>query len=136
MSKLDHKIYVESLQRDMEAMSTVIPSGSYFISGVKNSDIDFFVEAHSQIRMYLEKNGFVTGFEEADASFENDAKFISYKKGVINVICVRGSHDLHKIKLATDLCKALKLKTKEQRLFVFNTLRLGKVSNKRSTELE
>ncbi len=134
MSKLP--IDLLKLQSDMAQYSTVIPSGSYFISNTKNKDIDFFVMSCEKIHAYLKKNGFKTGFEGADASFEDDAKFISYRKGVVNVICVKTQYDLKQIRLATELCSVLKLKTKQEQLFVFNTLRLGVVSDKKSTELE
>ena len=132
---------VNNLQKALEELGTTIPSGSYFISGQKNTDIDFFVYGSKKTHSWLRKNGFdcqlhAVSEEDMDASMQNVEGFVSYRKDKFNVICLNSVEKLRKIRLATDLCTALKLKNKGDVLLVFNTIQLGIVSNKKTVDLE
>ena len=119
----------------LKALGTVVPSGSYFICGTTDTDVDFFVDNTNRMQKFLVEQGFETNLGGDIDSCGGIPDFLSLRKGNINVILVPKG-ELKKIKLATELCTELKLTVKEDRLRVFNAIRYGKVSALKSTELE
>lgn len=134
-------IVVKNLQTALEELTTVVPSGSYFIFGNNNTDIDFFVLGSRKVHDWLKANGFRCALhavpaDELENSMNNVDGFVSYRKDKFNVICVNTISRLKQMKLATELCAALKIKSKPDTLRVFNAIQLGIVSDRTTLELE
>lgn len=132
---------IEQLQKDLEKLGTTVPTGSYFISGNTSNDIDFFVYGSKKAHDWLKANGFTCSLhavseEDMEDSMEGADGFVSYRRGKFNVICHRSVEKLRSLRLATELCTALKLKDKADVLRVFNAIQLGVVSDKRTVDLE
>lgn len=102
----------------------VIPSGSYFICGEKNTDIDFFTLHNPDTVKYIEAAGYTTNMSE---KYLEEQGFISYRRGKFNVILVNSEDHLYAIELATYLCTQLCVTDKEKRILVFNVLKAREI---------
>lgn len=98
----------------------MILSGSYFICGKVTTDVDVFMLRTTYNRKRLEDLGYELCIED----YEN-APFLSYRKGVFNVILIDSEDELKNIDKATKICKELSLTNKEDRIKVFDILRYG-----------
>ncbi len=136
-----HAQDITELQIALEKITTVIPSGSYFISGNTKNDIDFFVFGTEEVHDWLRAEGFECSLhavseDQMKESMKGVDGFVSYRAGKFNVICINKMEKLKKIKLATELAIALKLKDKTDVLRVFNAIQLGVVSDSLTITLE
>lgn len=119
--------------KELSECGRVVPSGSYFICGKEDTDIDFFVDDTMAFRRFLSGNEFTSVYGGKEYIF---TKFFSYRKDNINVILVHPlvGDELDDIELATELCKSLNLINKEDRLRVFNSILIGYCSPKKTNE--
>lgn len=119
------------LIKELTEIQDVVPSGSYYICGITNTDRDYFTKDTPEARQYLLSKGFKY---DTGRSYEcNATDYTSFRNGKVNVVLV---YDLDKCELATQLAKALRLEHKSDRLRVFNTVRYGVCSNLPSYELD
>lgn len=102
----------------------VIPSGSYFMLGKTDTDVDFFTLHTPNAVKLLVSSGYSTNMDE---KYSEDADFISYRKDNFNVILVNSEDELYAIELATYLCTELKVKDKDKRILVFNMFKLREI---------
>lgn len=106
----------------------VIPSGSYFICGTKDTDIDFFTLHTPEAVKHIESAGYSTNMGE---KYLEEQGFISYRKGKFNVILVSSEDHLYAIELATYLCTQLCVTDKEKRILVFQVLKAREIPEER-----
>ena len=97
----------------------VVPSGSYFICGTLNTDIDFFLLHHKGIESKLSDMGFSTKSTETEYEDDGGRKFVSFRKGDINAILVFSEKALNDIEKATNICREKNVTDKNERIRIF-----------------
>ena len=134
MSKIDRNMVLIELGHLYRAVSTpkgyIVPSGSYFICGCEDNDVDFFAHNTDHMRKHLKERGYIPQIEESYFGEEAEAlRFVSYRKDYFNVILLESEDELAKIQLATDLCIALETEVKEHRILIFRAIRTGSIKD-------
>lgn len=102
----------------------LVGSGSYFICGVKDTDIDYFTLDTTDTRKLLDTLDF-SGYDEdiPDQYADCMGEVFSFRRGNINIILVQTTQELERIQLATDVARKLQLNTRDDRLVVFDAIR-------------
>ena len=110
----------------------LVGSGSYFICGVKDTDIDYFTLDTTDTRKLLDTLDF-SGYDgDIPDQYADSVKLafgqcmgevFSFRRGNINIILVQTIQELERIQLATDVARKLKLNNRDDRLVVFDAIR-------------
>lgn len=98
----------------------VICSGSFFICGTSNTDVDFFMLDNIENRIILKDLNYRPSFKVEEYA---ERGFYSFRKSYFNTVLIKDEEELDNVALATDICSALKLKDKQDRIMVFKAIR-------------
>jgi len=102
----------------------LVGSGSYFICGTTDTDIDYFTLDTADTRRLLNTLDF-SGYDGDIPDQYQDCmgEVFSFRRGNINIILVQTEQELERIQLATDVARKLNLSTRDERLIVFDAIR-------------
>jgi len=111
------------LSEELEKLEGIklIKSGSFFVCGEEGTDIDFFALNTKKNVSLIEKLGYKTNQMEIN-KYGEVSDFISYRRGRFNIVLLPNKKTMDKVRVASHICKRLKVTKKIDRIAVFQAI--------------
>lgn len=108
-----------------------IPMGSRFVCDppVMDTDIDYCLYSPVGIDSILTEMGFDSNGFAAYRKGVNDGVFTSWRRGDINLVVTHDTESFEKYKIATHICKKLNVRSKPDRIMVYDAVILGQLND-------
>lgn len=109
---------LQPINKELDKSIAWLPTGSYFICDVRDTDIDVVLLVAEDVSKFLDSSWEFT----LNSQYE-EAKFLSARKGKFNLLLTNDTAYFKQMRIATELAIRFRLTSKQDRVDLFRAIK-------------